>query len=52
MIFRVNYLAADGNIRHTTVEADTEEQAEEIAMEEDARLSACGDNIAEIISVD
>lgn len=52
MKFRVNYLATDGAIRYTLVEAETEEQAKEIALDEDAQVNACGDNILKIISVD
>lgn len=50
--YRVNYLATDGEVRHTTVEADNEEHAKEVAMEEDGKINSCGDNINQIISVD
>ncbi len=52
MTYRVNYLASDGAIRHTTVEAHSPEQAEQVAWDEDAKINDCGDNILQIISVE
>ena len=50
MEFRVEYMAMDGEVRWTTVEADDEEHAKTVALEEDA-MFYCSDNIHTILSV-
>ncbi len=51
MRFEVKYLATDGEVRHRTVEADTKEEAEDKAWEDDAGGVGGGDNISRIICV-
>jgi hypothetical protein len=50
MEFRVEYMAMDGEVRWTTVEADDAEHAKTVALEKDAMFS-CSDNIHTILSV-
>ena len=51
MEFRVTYMALDGEVRWTIVEADNEENAKTVALENDS-LFSCSDNIHTILYVD
>jgi hypothetical protein len=49
MEYEIEYLSYEGNVRSITIEADSEDEAVEIAFDSQGNYS--GDNIHKIISI-